>query len=160
MTNRQQQFIEQFAHKYGLEIDRWEVDKAILASCCQRETGAQYIECAIPPDYPDSPVVSVHKSGGAVHNTTGPAWERYHRGEVYATMWFKDGLIHRDDGPALLLSDGTEVWYRNGKIYRDSGLPAIVCSDGTREYYRRGKKIRVENEQGVIWEKPRAKSKI
>jgi hypothetical protein len=144
MTERQQQLIEQFAQKYGLEIERYAIDRAILTEECQRNTEAQYIECAIPPDYPDSPVISVHKEGGAVHNACGPAWERHYKGDVYATMWFCNGLIHRDDGPALILSDGTDVWYYQGRIHRDDGLPAIICEDGTLEYYVNGVKVRAE----------------
>jgi len=28
--------------------------------------------------------------------------------------WYKDGELHREDGPAII-SDGSEEWYLNGK---------------------------------------------
>jgi hypothetical protein len=32
-----------------------------------------------------------------------------------AQAWFVDGLLHRDDGPALVGIDGTLAWYLNGR---------------------------------------------
>lgn len=28
--------------------------------------------------------------------------------------WLRDEVLHRDDGPALVETDGREYWYRNG----------------------------------------------
>lgn len=30
-------------------------------------------------------------------------------------LWFKDEVLHREDGPALITKDGIENWYLNGK---------------------------------------------
>jgi hypothetical protein len=40
-----------------------------------------------------------------------------------------DGTIHRKFGPAVIQSDGQEVWYRNGQIHRKNA-PAIISKDG------------------------------
>jgi hypothetical protein len=36
-------------------------------------------------------------------------------GTNYAEYWYRNGLLHRDDGPAIVRSDGQRVWYRDGK---------------------------------------------
>ena len=28
-------------------------------------------------------------------------------------FWYKDGLLHREDGPAIQFSDGFKLWYLN-----------------------------------------------
>ncbi len=49
-------------------------------------------------------------------------------------LYFKDKLIHREDGPAIEWNDGTTSWYKKGKIHRLNG-PAIEYSNGDKEYY-------------------------
>jgi hypothetical protein len=36
--------------------------------------------------------------------------------------WYLNGLLHRDDGPAIIWADGTRYWYRNNKLHRDDGF--------------------------------------
>ena len=55
----------------------------------------------------------------------------------------KDGLWHRDNGPAAIYPDGTRAWYQHGKLHRDDG-PAAIFSDGTQEWYWLGKWINEE----------------
>jgi predicted lipoprotein with Yx(FWY)xxD motif len=55
--------------------------------------------------------------------------------------WYRDGLLHREDGPALELPDGTRRWYRNGQLHREDG-PAVERHDGTREWWVDGKRIK------------------
>jgi hypothetical protein len=31
--------------------------------------------------------------------------------------WFKNGLRHRDDGPAIEYVDGNKAWYKNGLLH-------------------------------------------
>ena len=47
------------------------------------------------------------------------------------TEWRLDGSFHREDGPAIVWSNGTKFWYRHGKISREDG-PACKYSDGTK----------------------------
>ena len=48
--------------------------------------------------------------------------------------WNKDGLLHREDGPAIEFADGTKSWLVNGKLHRKDG-PAIEFADGTKYWY-------------------------
>jgi hypothetical protein len=53
--------------------------------------------------------------------------------------WYKDGKRHRDnDEPAYIGSDGTKCWYKDGKCHRDNDEPAITYSDGTKYWYING----------------------
>ena len=54
-----------------------------------------------------------------------------------AIGWYRNGKIHRDDGPAVEHSDGMKFWYKNGLIHRDNG-PAIEHSNGTKEWFQHG----------------------
>ena len=65
--------------------------------------------------------------------------------------WYKDGLRHREDGPAIVLKDGIEIWYKDGKKHRDNDLPAVVDSDGTEKWYKDGKKHRDNDLPAVIY---------
>jgi hypothetical protein len=52
----------------------------------------------------------------------------------------KDGLLHREDGPAIEYADGTKVWYLNGEFHREDG-PTIEYVSGHKEWYLNGKQI-------------------
>jgi len=32
-------------------------------------------------------------------------------------MWYKNGKRHREDGPALIWYDGTQMWWLNSRLY-------------------------------------------
>jgi hypothetical protein len=51
--------------------------------------------------------------------------------------WTRDGVAHRNDGPAMIYSDGIQCWYRRGEFHRVGG-PAIVCADGMQFWYQHG----------------------
>ena len=53
--------------------------------------------------------------------------------------WYKNGKLHRDDGPAIILANGTEKWYQNGKQHRDGG-PAEIWANGctTQRWFQNG----------------------
>ena len=55
--------------------------------------------------------------------------------------WWRNGQRHREDGPAIVWPDGSQHWYRNDKLHREDG-PAIVDADGTEERWVEGKYIR------------------
>jgi len=46
-----------------------------------------------------------------LHKLTGPA--RIFYGSL-REEWFKNGRLHRDDGPAVTHTSGERVWYREG----------------------------------------------
>ena len=52
--------------------------------------------------------------------------------------WYYDGVLHRDDGPAVKLLSGGELWYRHGVRHRDGDLPAVVLTNGNRSWWKNG----------------------
>ena len=48
--------------------------------------------------------------------------------------YYKDGQFHRENGPAITNTNGTELWYVNGKRHRVDG-PAITQLDGSKYWY-------------------------
>jgi hypothetical protein len=53
-------------------------------------------------------------------------------------QWFLNyNELHRLDGPAVIMPDGTTKWFRNGKCHREDG-PAIESPDGARAWYYKG----------------------
>ena len=61
------------------------------------------------------------------------------------TKYNDRGLLHADDSPAVTHDDGSWVWFRDGQIHRADG-PAVhlVFSDGTTEdqYWFAGREIK------------------
>jgi len=57
-------------------------------------------------------------------------------------MWYKDGELHREDGPAIIWKNGDEEWYLNSKKHRDDG-PAVYYPsfNGLRGWYIDGRKL-------------------
>jgi hypothetical protein len=56
---------------------------------------------------------------------------KYKNGEQ---EWWKNGKLHREDGPARIYQDGSQEWYLRGKRHRLNG-PAVICEDGTEEWW-------------------------
>jgi hypothetical protein len=48
--------------------------------------------------------------------------------------WFKNGIFHREDGPAVEYTDGSKYWYQYGYLHRIDG-PAVKMSDGYKLYF-------------------------
>jgi hypothetical protein len=77
-------------------------------------------------------------------------------------FWYYDGLLHREDGPAVEMNSGewewlfhgiwhrvggpaiksglAFYWYDRGKIHRANG-PAVEWHDGRSNWYYRGKRV-------------------
>ena len=70
---------------------------------------------------------------GKLHRDDGPAYV----GADGSKEWWRDDKRHRDDGPACEYVDGTKEWWRDGKRHRDDG-PAYVGANGTKEWWRDG----------------------
>jgi hypothetical protein len=49
----------------------------------------------------------------------------------------KQGRTHRDDGPAVINPDGTQIWFQHGECHRDGG-PAAIRPRGTQFWYQHG----------------------
>lgn len=56
-----------------------------------------------------------------------------------AKHWYKDGLHHRCDGPAVEQLNGGKAWFWYGKRHRANG-PAIEYADGSKEWWLYGKR--------------------
>ena len=72
--------------------------------------------------------------------------------------WYKNGLLHRDDGPAVIWSDGRQEWWKDGNWHRDDG-PAVICTSGTHYWYKDGKPYIPSAHELMTWkmnEKERA----
>lgn len=56
-----------------------------------------------------------------------------------AKLWYKNNVLHRENGPAIIRPNGSELWMFEGEIHRDNG-PAIIDPTLNREsYYTHGK---------------------
>ena len=44
------------------------------------------------------------------------------------------GVLHREDGPAFIWSDGYKAWCINGDFHREDG-PSIIWSDGNKSWH-------------------------
>ena len=55
--------------------------------------------------------------------------------------WYFDGLRHRKGGPACEFSNGTRIWFNHGLYHRENG-PAIIYNNGKKEWWVRGKQIK------------------
>jgi hypothetical protein len=57
--------------------------------------------------------------------------------------WYLNGLLHREDGPAIEYANGTKFWYLNDEPHREDG-PAIEYADGTKYWYLNGDRHRID----------------
>lgn len=52
--------------------------------------------------------------------------------------WYCNGVLHREDGPAIEWPDGAKSWYSHGKRHREDG-PAIEQRNGDKYWFSHGK---------------------
>ena len=78
---------------------------------------------------------------GNLHREDGPAIE-YADGTKY---WYKNNLLHREDAPAIEYANGNKYWYKSGKIHREDG-PAIEHYSGTIEWFLNDRIYGIGNE--------------
>ncbi len=76
-----------------------------------------------------------------LHRDDGPAVERPD-GQLH---WYVDGVLHRVDGPAII-NDVFKVWYYHGIIHREDG-PAIEYADGGKEWFINGFKFNCSSQE-------------
>jgi hypothetical protein len=92
-------------------------------------------------DYEDGSIT--YRYNGVVHRQDGPAI-------IHADgtkMWYRHGERHRENGPAMEFSDGSRHWYQNNQLHRDDGA-AIEEPNGTRHWYHHGRLIVLNDEAG------------
>jgi len=92
---------------------------------------------------PDQPKMKVHPDGskdwwlnGILHREDGPAVE-----DADGTKeWRLRGKFHRTDGPAIEWANGTKEWFLNGDYHRTDG-PAVEHADGRKEWFLNGNEV-------------------
>jgi hypothetical protein len=52
--------------------------------------------------------------------------------------WYKEGKLHRLDGPAIESSSGEKHWYKEGNLHKIDG-PAVEYPNGRKEWFKEGK---------------------
>lgn len=62
-------------------------------------------------------------------------WISYKSGDK---IHYKNDLVHREDGPAVIFSSGFKAWYIQGKRHRIDG-PAVIYNNGNIEWWLNGK---------------------
>ena len=60
----------------------------------------------------------------------------------YGTTMYRNhlGQLHRTLGPAVILVNGGQLWYQNGRRHRTDG-PAVVDDNGYREWWLNGEDL-------------------
>lgn len=66
--------------------------------------------------------------------------------------WYKNGSVHRDDGPALELPDGECRWIINNHLHREDG-PAIIKKNGTKHWFLHGNIYTAEQHFDEVFKK-------
>jgi hypothetical protein len=56
------------------------------------------------------------------------------------TIWYRNGIVHRDEDPAIERADGTREWYSEGIRHCETG-PALIRPDGKRRWFIHGKEL-------------------
>jgi hypothetical protein len=90
------------------------------------------------PEYPDI----------YYHLNNPPKGDEVVEFEKTGKLWFSNGDLHREDGPAAIFPDGRKDWFLNGKRHRIDG-PAVIEPNGKTEWYVSDKRHR---EDGPAYE--------
>lgn len=84
-------------------------------------------------EYDPNRLFYVFLTDGIIHREDGPA--------IYddqVSVWVRNGVVERcDGGPAVVEANGALRWYQNGLLHRDDG-PAWIMGDGTLMWYQNG----------------------
>jgi hypothetical protein len=89
--------------------------------------------------YTDNDGTRRHCRDGVIHREDDPAVIDP-SGFQY---WSRNGQFHREDGPAVIYPDGSLHWWLYGILHREDG-PAIIRDDGSQEWHLNGKEVRME----------------
>lgn len=68
---------------------------------------------------------------------------------IYSRIWYKEGIIHRDIGPARISHNGAECHYENGKLRSSNDIPAVTHPNGS-EVYIMNDKIHRDNDKPAV----------
>lgn len=85
--------------------------------------------------------LEIYYKNGSIHRKDGPAYiskYMYNNLKNFTYIWYKKGKKHRIGGPAVEIWDGSKEWWVNNKKHRIDA-PAVVGVDGYREWCINGK---------------------
>lgn len=85
-------------------------------------------------------------AGESVGNMPRTGNGRFPTGTGY--VYIRDGMKHRERGPAETRRDGYEAWYFMGLKHRVGG-PAVTYPNGRKEWWVNGKLVKVEEAFGI-----------
>jgi hypothetical protein len=70
--------------------------------------------------------------------------------DEYGVYWYLNAEFHRDDGlPAIEWANGTKSWYKHGVLHRTDG-PAIDRVSGVDSWYIDGKIINAKTNEEFL----------
>ena len=61
----------------------------------------------------------------------------------------QDGLLHNENGPAIIDEVGSKAWIINGHYHRED-CPAIMFKSGKNLYFYKGKRVNVNSTEEFI----------
>jgi hypothetical protein len=71
-------------------------------------------------------------------------WEPSHTIDTGGSQfWYKDGKLHREDGPAVIFKNGGKQWYKYSKRHREDG-PAVIVYNGDKYWFKYDRPITKE----------------
>jgi hypothetical protein len=96
------------------------------------------------------------------NGTLGPACQiQTPCGKILLECWYIHDIIHRENAPALIMSNGHEEWWLNNKPHRPQtgpfAGPAIVTSSGTEfwihdgKIHREGAPAIIKSDETAVW---------
>ena len=62
------------------------------------------------------------------------------------SRWYKDAkctVLHRENGPAVVCTNGHKEWWQNDQLHRIDG-PAIEWRDGDKRWFQNGRRHRID----------------
>ena len=83
--------------------------------------------------------MTLYYKDGFLHREDGPAEERINGDKE----WWINGKRHREDGPAIENLNGYKSWWLNDQLHREDG-PAIERHNGDNEWFLQGESVTEE----------------
>jgi len=74
--------------------------------------------------------------------------QKFHK-EIGSKRWYKNGKLHRENGPAVIWPDDRKAWCKDGQFHREDG-PALICIDGTKQWFEYGILLKEKKHNGEI----------
>lgn len=88
---------------------------------------------------------TIEYNADGIYNADGPV-----RDDKNNARYYRNGKLHREDGPAIEWADGSKTWFRNGELHRTNG-PAKELAGGRLEWYENGKLKKVKLPDGTTY---------